>query len=67
MVVLDWIYSYGLYLWHPAIFKIMQLGHFEAPMVLLLGGRLTFTMASLSFYFVEQPILRMKHSPQKTA
>jgi peptidoglycan/LPS O-acetylase OafA/YrhL len=59
--------SYDLYLWHPVIFKIMHLGHFEVPMVLLLGGGLTFAIASLSFYFVERPILRMKHSPQKAA
>ena len=52
--------SYGLYLWHfPIIQKIggwTKLGLWRVPLAFLL----TFAVATLSFYLVEQPFLRLK-------
>ena len=56
--------SYGLYLWHYPIDRALRpgahtlgLGHFELQVVRLVAA---FGAATLSFYLVEQPILRLK-------
>jgi peptidoglycan/LPS O-acetylase OafA/YrhL len=52
--------SYGLYLWHfPIVEKVgawTPLGRLRIPVEFLL----TFSIATLSFYLVEQPFLRLK-------
>lgn len=52
--------SYGLYLWHfPTFQKVggwTRLGAMRIP----LGFALTFAIAALSFYLVEQPFLKLK-------
>ena len=52
--------SYGLYLWHFPIFEKVggwrALGVLRAPVAFAL----TFSVATLSFYFVETPFLRLK-------
>ncbi len=52
--------SYGLYLWHFPIFE--KVGGWRAPGVLAIPVMfvLTFSVATLSFYFVETPFLRLK-------
>jgi peptidoglycan/LPS O-acetylase OafA/YrhL len=52
--------SYGLYLWHFPIFE--KVGGWRALGVLVIpvAFALTFSVATLSFYFVETPFLRLK-------
>jgi len=52
--------SYGLYLWHFPIFE--KVGGWECLKVLKISVAfaLTFLVATLSFYFVEKPFLRLK-------
>ena len=52
--------SYGLYLWHYPMFKWIK--YASAPWPIKLGLALlgTFAVASVSFYFVERPLLRLK-------
>jgi peptidoglycan/LPS O-acetylase OafA/YrhL len=52
--------SYGLYLWHFPIFE--KVGGWRALGVLVIpvAFALTFSAATLSFYFVETPFLRLK-------
>lgn len=54
--------SYGLYLWHWPIFKILE-RHFHSTwyMEATVGIALTFVCASLSYYFVEEKFLKKKH------
>ena len=56
--------SYGLYLWHYPIFRLMFILEYSSGEVLLLGSLLTFGVASLSYYLLEQPILRKKKNFQ---
>ena len=56
--------SYGLYLWHYPIFRLMFILEYSSGEVLLLGSLLTFGIASLSYYLLEQPILRKKKNFQ---
>jgi len=51
--------SYGLYIWHYPIMVLLS-WRWSWPMVFVLGTSATFLMASLSYYFVERPFLRMK-------
>jgi peptidoglycan/LPS O-acetylase OafA/YrhL len=52
--------SYGLYLWHFPIFE--KVGGWEYLRILKIpvAFALTFMVATLSFYFVERPFLRLK-------
>lgn len=55
--------SYGLYLWHYPIFEASRrlLEGRTSPVVYqLVGLILTFLVAAASFYFLEQPFLRMR-------
>lgn len=60
--VLVWIgsISYGLYLWHFPIFKAMRLVGFHRFGVLIIGTGCAFIVASLSYYLLERPILKLK-------
>jgi peptidoglycan/LPS O-acetylase OafA/YrhL len=54
--------SYGLYLWHWPILKILWELHFarNGLATAALAGAITLLSAAASFHFVEQPILRRK-------
>jgi len=51
--------SYGLYLWHLPIFVVFDYTENE-PWKLAVGAPLTFAAASVSYYLIEQPALRLK-------
>jgi peptidoglycan/LPS O-acetylase OafA/YrhL len=53
--------SYGLYLWHFPIYKVMRLLGFDGIGVASVGTSLTFLIASASYYFVERPFLKLKN------
>jgi peptidoglycan/LPS O-acetylase OafA/YrhL len=60
--------SYGLYLWHYPIYRVMRDLGFQTPAVVIIGPMLTILVATLSFYFVERPILALKkHFARETA
>jgi peptidoglycan/LPS O-acetylase OafA/YrhL len=54
--------SYGLYLWHWPVLKILWEFHFarNGLATAALAGAITLLSAAASFHFVEQPILRRK-------
>ena len=54
--------SYGLYLWHIPIFALL-LGEklHVKPQLVVLASALSFAAAAVSYRFVEQPFLRLKH------
>jgi peptidoglycan/LPS O-acetylase OafA/YrhL len=52
--------SYGLYLWHYPIYRVLRDLGFQTPAVVLVGPLLTFMAAALSFYLLEKPILQLK-------
>ncbi|MFL6214837.1 MAG: acyltransferase family protein [Blastocatellia bacterium] len=56
---LNWIgkLSYGLYLWHLPIMVLPEFEHVRMP----LKFAATFACASLSFYLLERPCLRLKN------
>jgi peptidoglycan/LPS O-acetylase OafA/YrhL len=63
--VLVWIgrLSYGLYLWHIPIYTFCYRPdqHYSLIVKLTLEFGLTFVVASLSYYLIEKPFLRLKH------
>lgn len=66
--LLVWIgrISYGLYLWHFPIFRqIMALG-LHPVLTIIIEVAITFAVAILSYYFIEQPFLRLKNRSGKT-
>jgi len=52
--------SYGLYLWHYPIYRTMAALGFTFLIGITLGSIATFLMAVLSYYLLEQPLLRLK-------
>ena len=52
--------SYGLYLWHFPIFEKAGGWRSLGVMAIPVAFALTFSVATLSFYFVETPFLRLK-------
>lgn len=53
--------SYGLYLWHFMIFKIMRLEFYASiPTVNTVGVALTFAAAVASYLLLERPLLNLK-------
>lgn len=52
--------SYGLYLWHYPMFKWIKYAGGPWPVKLAMALLGTFAVASLSFYLLERPLLRLK-------
>jgi peptidoglycan/LPS O-acetylase OafA/YrhL len=52
--------SYGLYLWHFPIYKAMRLLGFHRLGILTIGTGFTLLVASLSYYFLERPVVKLK-------
>ena len=52
--------SYGLYLWHYPMFKWVKYANAPWPVKLTLALFATFAVASVSFYLIERPLLRLK-------
>ncbi len=52
--------SYGLYLWHYPMFKWIKYASAPWPVKLALALCATFAVASVSFYLIERPLLRLK-------
>ena len=52
--------SYGLYLWHYPVFKWIKYANAPWPVKLALALLGTFAVASVSFYLLERPLLRLK-------
>jgi len=52
--------SYGLYLWHYPIFRVLRAAGLGRFPTLGIGVLLTFAIAFASFKFVEKPALRLK-------
>jgi peptidoglycan/LPS O-acetylase OafA/YrhL len=59
--------SYGLYLWHAPVAWVTNPQHYEIvpilprPVLFLVRVCLSFAVAALSYHFLEQPLLRLKH------
>lgn len=61
--VIVWIgqLSYGLYLWHYFVFHVIRATtDFSDLQVLVVGSGISLAAASLSFYLLERPCLRLK-------
>lgn len=54
--------SYGLYLYHYPIFKLLESLGYRISVVGFFGSIITFAVASLSYYLLELPFLRMKNN-----
>ncbi len=52
--------SYGLYLWHWPVYRVMFIFKMDGRLVLLYGVPVTFVIATLSYYLMERPILKLK-------
>lgn len=53
--------SYGLYLWHHLVFVTVRDKFTNDPLlILLIGAAGSFVMATISYYVIEMPFLRLK-------
>lgn len=52
--------SYGLYLWHDPVFEIMRINGYSQLGIAVIGSLITFSIAVLSYYIIEKPILALK-------
>ncbi len=52
--------SYGLYLWHYPIYRVMFSFEMSKIVVITIGSLMTFTVAVSSYYLMEKPILKLK-------
>ena len=50
--------SYGLYLWHFPIYKLLLSFDIEDWQLLVLGGMMTVPVAAMSYYGLERPLLK---------
>lgn len=53
--------SYGIYLWHLPLMKILNDAGFTVQMAMLIAVPLTIGMAALSYYGLEQPLLAQRY------
>ena len=54
--------SYGLYLWHYPVFKTTSFLNLSWPLELGVALAVTVAVTCLSYYLIERPALRLKHS-----
>lgn len=52
--------SYGLYLWHYPVYRIMRVYRVDQVYVMTLGTLAAFAFTIASYYWVEKPFLRIK-------
>lgn len=52
--------SYGLYLWHYPIFRLLFDFNYSWSTVFIIGFPATFAVAAASYYLMEKPILKLK-------
>ncbi len=52
--------SYGLYLWHYPIFRLLFDFNYSWSTVFIIGFPMTFAVAAASYYLMEKPILKLK-------
>ena len=52
--------SYGLYLWHYPIYRMLSAMGFSPFIVIVIGILMTFAIAACSYYLLEKPILKFK-------
>ena len=52
--------SYGLYLWHYPIFRLVRSQGYETWIIATAGSAITFIVASISYHFLERPLLRLR-------
>lgn len=60
--------SYGVYLWHDPVYEVMRSFGFSKLSILTAGSIITLAIASLSYYIMERPLLRLKsrfHAKEK--
>jgi peptidoglycan/LPS O-acetylase OafA/YrhL len=53
--------SYGIYIWHYPIFRQIGAINLHPALTFVIQVGMTFAVASLSYYFIEQPFLRLKN------
>ncbi|HEX2962247.1 MAG TPA: acyltransferase [Ignavibacteriales bacterium] len=56
--------SYGVYLWHDPVFEVMRYWGYSKLSILFSGSIITLGIASVSYYLMEKPLLRLKKSFQ---
>ena len=52
--------SYGIYLWHHPIYRVLQTLGMNELLVFLVGSLLALLVAAISYQFIESPILKQK-------
>ncbi|MBE9528135.1 MAG: acyltransferase [Proteobacteria bacterium] len=57
--------SYGLYLWHYPVYRVMMMLKIQSQQVLIYGSIVTLVIATLSYYLMERPILKLKKRLQR--
>lgn len=60
LLVLTGKISYGLYLWHFPVYRVMVVNGYSRIEVLFFGGAITFAIATISYYLIERQFLRLK-------
>lgn len=50
--------SYGLYLWHYPVYRVLRLNGADPITILTVGSIITLAFALLSYRYIEQPVLR---------
>ena len=59
--------SYGLYLWHFPIFKVLRHLGYDKWILISIGSALSLLIAALSYRFMESPLLRLKERFTRSA
>lgn len=52
--------SYGLYLWHFPIYRLIEMAGFSSITILTFGTAISISFAALSYYVLEKPILKLR-------
>ena len=54
--------SYGVYLWHDPVYRVLR-AHLDWPLVVLLGSLISVGLATLSFVSIERWARRWRDRP----